>query len=244
MATPKASTLQQKFGFTDADLKSPNHDIIMMWLNENIEDITKKISNWSDEWKPEMIKEVRDEGISFLQNKISELERRKSETESDLARLSDDANASNPMRHLYSERLEGYEQEIPKLYLLRSELDNISPKPPFSVNVKWEQTVMSNKFIIGFIDMVVFYPDYGLYFSNNYHINVHGSSQEYSVCFEVKTSIPSLGELIRQINMYREYVKSPFYIVASDKKFISQLQSQRIGFVHYPSGEVFSHDPR
>ena len=37
MATPKATTLQKKFGFMDTDLVKPDHDAIMMWLDANME---------------------------------------------------------------------------------------------------------------------------------------------------------------------------------------------------------------
>ena len=39
MAAPKAKSLQERFGFMDPDLKRPEHDEMMKWVNGNIEDI-------------------------------------------------------------------------------------------------------------------------------------------------------------------------------------------------------------
>ena len=39
MAAPKAKTLQERFGFLDADLKKPEHDAMIQWIDANIEDI-------------------------------------------------------------------------------------------------------------------------------------------------------------------------------------------------------------
>jgi hypothetical protein len=54
------------------------------------------------------------------------------------------------------------------------------------------------------------------------------------VYFEVKTAIKSLGELIRQIRMYQEYVSSGiFVVVCPDDRYKEQLQRQGIAFVKY-----------
>jgi hypothetical protein len=237
MAAPKAGTLQQKFGFSDTDLKSPNHDVIMTWLDESAEGLIRKISGWADDWNPEKVSKVREEATNFVQNKIVELERQRAYMISNQDR--------NPEYSYFADEAKDCEEKITQLRLWDSFA--VPQKPQLKIKKEWEQTVMSNKFIVGFIDMIVSYPGYDLDFYGKDFPSyvVHGLSDYYHhVCFEVKTTIPSLGELIRQINMYREYVRSPFYIVAPDKKFISQLQSQGIGFVHYPTGEVFPHERR
>lgn len=57
--------------------------------------------------------------------------------------------------------------------------------------------------------------------------------KDAKVYFEVKSSIPSLGELIRQIRLYQEYVDAPFVIVCPDDTFAQSLQAQGIDFVKY-----------
>lgn len=39
MATPKAKTLQERFGFLDPDIRKPEHDEMIKWIEKNIEDI-------------------------------------------------------------------------------------------------------------------------------------------------------------------------------------------------------------
>jgi len=64
----------------------------------------------------------------------------------------------------------------------------------------------------------------------------HGSHHDWA--FEVKTVIPSLGELIRQIKMYRAYDKSKFFVVSPDDRFVKVLNEQGIGFLKYPEGTI------
>ena len=54
--------------------------------------------------------------------------------------------------------------------------------------------------------------------------------------FEAKPTIRSLGELIRQINLYRTYDKelAYFYVVSPDDRHAETLAAQRIGFIKAP----------
>ena len=55
-----------------------------------------------------------------------------------------------------------------------------------------------------------------------------------SICFEVKSAIPSLGELIRQIRMYEPHVENAtFVVVCGDNRFAVPLKRQGIEFVSY-----------
>ena len=51
--------------------------------------------------------------------------------------------------------------------------------------------------------------------------------------FEVKTQIKSAGELIRQINYYKEYVRGHYVVVSPEDKFARILKEQGIGFIPY-----------
>ena len=54
-----------------------------------------------------------------------------------------------------------------------------------------------------------------------------------SVIFEAKTSIRSLGELIRQIRLYQEYRKGHYIVVSPDDRFAEVLRGQGIQFIKY-----------
>ena len=54
-----------------------------------------------------------------------------------------------------------------------------------------------------------------------------------NIAIEIKTAIPSLGELVRQIRMYQTYLKVKFIIVCPDDRFAEPLRSQGIHFYKY-----------
>ena len=158
MAEPKAKTLQERFGFLDADLKKPKHDEIMKWVDDNIEDILM---------------------VAF----------------------------SLPNR----------------------------PK----VKTTWEQPVRtigrySNQ-IIGFVDMT----------AKGQYNDKHGIPEGLMAAIEVKTEISSLGELIRQIRMYKEgdidshgrTVK--WLVIAPDDSHATKLEEQGIHFFMYGPKKSF-----
>lgn len=45
MAAPKEKPLQTRFGFVDEDLKTPAHDALMFWIDENICEILAEVFN-------------------------------------------------------------------------------------------------------------------------------------------------------------------------------------------------------
>src|ERR1700722_10243225 len=122
MAEPKirrANTLQARFGFADPDLKKPEHDEIMGWLDANMEDILM--------------------GVLSM------------------------------------------------------------PGRPKQVKTIWEPSVRMNEYsgqIIGFVDMSARVN--GVMMDEG-----HLVQDEKLVLFEAKTAIPSLGELFRQLQMYK-----------------------------------------
>lgn len=66
---------------------------------------------------------------------------------------------------------------------------------------------------------------------------------EIQVIFEVKTTIPSLGELLRQINSYWSITgRALFFVVSPDMKYIDILNEQGIGFISYPDFKL--HEPK
>lgn len=150
----------------DEDLRTPSHDAIMIWLQENILQVLGEIS-------------------------------------------------SNIERH----------PDLGVVPTLNAE----------DITVKWETPVwgggylnsygerVGSRSIIGYVDMLaecsrrVCFPN---------------------VAFEVKATIRSIGETIRQINTYRAqsgWKDTPFCIVSPDDRFRAILESQGILFVKAPS---------
>jgi hypothetical protein len=100
---------------------------------------------------------------------------------------------------------------------------------------------MDRNYTIGFVDMSVevsvfdlgyTYPRYEVH---NAQWDVERTSQW--IHFEVKPSVTSAGEVIRQIRMYQSYLQGEYCIVSPDDRFASILEDQGIGFIKALSDE-------
>ena len=67
-------------------------------------------------------------------------------------------------------------------------------------------------------------------------IEAHDGYRQYHYGFEVKPSIRSIGEVVRQIRMYQEFTKGTKWLVVSpDDRFANTLEEQGIGFLKAPA---------
>jgi hypothetical protein len=208
-----AKTLQEKFGFKDDDLKTPAHDAIMLWLDANLEKIVSIYLKRY--WNTEEIRKIEE--------KLKELEKNKENILINGKNLDDIKNIENKIEKL-------------KTYI------SIGQPPEKSIKIVkkiWERPIKAhNDFVIGFIDMEVicYIPELFCYSEYDFpklaidHI-------EYSLMLEVKTTIKSIGEVIRQIHLYKNYFRNyhnkmyEFIIVSPDDRYVDLLKSQDIGFV-------------
>jgi hypothetical protein len=204
MTAPKATTIQQKFGFADKDLTTPKHDEIMLWLDANI--------------------------IQVMAPKVS--------------------------RHTWSkDSIAGWRTRADQAMANDKDWTGLGPIPDYpdlTITKRWEYPITTgqgNKFIVGFIDMLATIPEPRLSVSDITKRSRDGIwyrdsaislpkwevySPSISACFEVKSSIPSLGEVIRQIRMYQQYLENVmFYVVSPDDHFADAIRAQNIGFIKY-----------
>ena len=66
------------------------------------------------------------------------------------------------------------------------------------------------------------------------HTQNFGQAQRRGyVLVEVKSKLPTLGELMRQINLYRTAHKGPIVVVSPDDSFQELLAGQRVLFLKY-----------
>lgn len=186
------NTLQSKMGFTDPDLKTAGHDAIMLWLNDNVRQISLNILGLTGavgQWKESYLRELYE-----------------------------------PLRANFEEWW----------------ADRSHPSVEIG-KVVWEHPVTTgaqNKYTVGFIDLQLEIS----------HSPVLRRSQDWwnpgegdpfftywkkteNLLFEVKTTIPSLGELIRQIRYYQEYEQGIYVVVSPDARWKAALESQDIRFV-------------
>lgn len=225
---PKAQTMAQRFGFADPDLTTPKHDAIMMWLDGE----TTNIAN------------LNNPGWSI----VAQVNYSLSSTPSYTPRTPDDI-AEKAQRH--AEKIKP--QILAKLALPENPL-------PLIKNT-WELPIVDRTYTIGFCDMYTTwaFPHIVCEFnvvgiSNTERAWEIEHTWEYagsSVCkptyfdggnqafFEIKPSIPSLGEVIRQIRMYQTYTRGlidAWWIVSPDIRFKAQIEAQGIKFLEVPAG--------
>ena len=113
-----------------------------------------------------------------------------------------------------------------------------NPNPFKVLGAKWEHQIMhingNYRMIVGFIDLFVGIKG-KFYFKN---------SKEYVECtkdilIEVKTQIPSCGELIRQMRAYQSYENferrhlTEYLIIANDDRHEKTLNEQGFWFYKY-----------
>ncbi|MEX0609709.1 MAG: hypothetical protein WD016_03130 [Balneolaceae bacterium] len=291
MAKPKAKSLQQRLGFFDEDLKKPDHDSILKWLDKNIDSVLNNIYNFR-EWNKNHIKDLQSKALiikskemermtKLLKEKDTKLsserrglsvnqERLKKDLEEEMIKeIGAYKSSDSTKERIQSNETQIFEleNEIPrikeKIEWLKGfnglkEKDLPERKKPKVSNLVWEYTItsqnfnprtgyQSNKSVIGFIDMKVEFSYtqlcmLGLNENEELEEFLTWGQTEYdednsreilsrNLLIEVKTKIPSLGELFRQLNTYREYEKGDFLVVCPDDSEIETIKNQ--GFLFY-----------
>jgi len=107
---------------------------------------------------------------------------------------------------------------------------------PYTIeNVKWEHQVMHTngnyKMVVGFVDLMV-------HIKGEFYDNLQDTYYEEDrfIYIEVKTKIPVLGELIRQMRAYQAYPNHyvTYYLVISpDDRHSKKLSEQGFWFYKY-----------
>ncbi|NIQ91054.1 MAG: hypothetical protein GWN93_19420 [Deltaproteobacteria bacterium] len=116
---------------------------------------------------------------------------------------------------------------------------NFPPLPPFKIVKKvWEFPITSGKYVIGFADLVIEIPDPDMDFDKD---KIRAYTGRRLVLFEVKTQIPSLGDVIRQIRFYQNFTKKrtkpPVWVLVAphfEDQQIVILAEQGILTLKYP----------
>jgi hypothetical protein len=205
---PKAKTLQERFGFVDSDLKTPKHDAIMFWLDTEMPAVLSQLF-WEPKW------EYEDWFVG--QHSTRDIPK-------------GGLVAATP----------GLKERID------ADLGIAATIPKRSIAKVWECPILdrarNGAYTIGFADMFVRWKDQhvGCTFKSwSPHEYVKSEivfGLDNGVYFEVKPSVPSLGELIRQLRMYRTYTDRDYLwvVVSPDTRFSEKIQEQGFGFVAVP----------
>lgn len=234
------TTLVKKLGFADSDLTTPKHDEIMLWLD-----------NWLNS-------DVDVLGIHF-------------------SHTPEYGTAINPQKKVnfisaleMADIIEFGIKEGNLSKKAREDFLNADTKLTPTRDLIWEFAIPNQgKGAYGFIDLMMvstlhYKRDLILSENSSYNQSRGGlkwaleadDQIEYSkVAFEVKSAIPSLGAIIREIRYYQSTLPwcghplrygqracmcpvndTHFYVVCPDDRWVEPLTKQSIGFVHYPTG--------
>lgn len=260
MSKPRARTLQQRFGFMDDDLKTPKHDEIMLWLDMNIHEILTK-TYWGTKWDKNWVNTCQKRATLAISNTLQLMEKEHAEALDKINELQIRAVQSN-FSTWERDKLDKAKELVsayPALSIRLKEwngLGNPPTVPEIEIDIAWENPIKDKSYIIGFVDMSVEidFPGLTIFgieykripsFQNGKETgflidmdiepewDIIREYKQSFLHFEVKSSIPSLGELIRQINMYKAYKSGRYVVVSPDDRFKESLKRQRISFLKY-----------
>lgn len=222
-------TLQEKLGFLDHDLKTSSHDDMMLWLDHCMDNLLVSLVGGvqvrDTVWAIGCRKQIRD-AVTTQGTEMHE-----------------QALQNSRYYPQSAEKMYTAEQKI--LQWLESGKFGWQPwLSPKVLSKVWEQPVTTghNNYTVGFIDMrVKCEVDIGTTLtlpSSEEWIKgkepvYKRSVENMEFNFEVKTTIPSLGELVRQVQMYRQFIGGTYVVVSGDTRFKEALAGQKIKFVFY-----------
>lgn len=213
MVNNNNKTLIEKLGFDDKELSTPEHDEMVLWcynksnmlkILEELKLIKKVHSiNWYRCCKPEGY------GMSCDWDwEKGECTRscKKNITKDDLI------GQQNEIRILKDEY-----KDMKNNWMLHLDQDYLKEH----LNISWEYAILGyNHFNIGFLDLALGIPrEINLFTSSrgNFEVKSFLETAPRTIYFEIKPTIRSIGEVIRQINMYKSHLEKPVIMVLVTK---------------------------
>ena len=197
-------TLLSRFGFQDGDLKSPVHDEMMLWLDEHADELVTKVFGAQTPSRASVQDKAVADAMTVAQRRGWGGDR---------------------------ERFEG------QLAVMPTEVQASMVSLWTLVGKTWEKPVQDERgYTLGFVDMEIIAERPG----PGCVVDVYGkagwevTTLRLRVAVEVKTAIPSMGELLRQIRLYESWwPKYRFVVVCPDDRFADAIERQGIRFVKY-----------
>lgn len=211
MSKPKNTTLLKRFGFQDEDLKTPEHDEMFLTLLDT----------------GNLFKVIK--GTGCLDNLCTQC------TCNECASKTCSWNWKT--KDCLEEECEVVKEEYKKYMVMPYEdggeswlTGYMEVEPEYVIKNKY------NNFIVGFVDVYAKLPliatDYFRLVRKNWDNKVVPYTRDYFI--EIKPKIRSVGETIRQINMYRAFVEGgQFIVVTKNPQHTSAYRSAGIHIYDY-----------
>jgi len=255
MSNRKLDVRQQTFGFPDEELKTSLHDQIVLWVKGNAAEICRKLIGWTETWDPQLIESSRQLTAAMVAERVNLLQEALTKDKSRLEKINRGQSHFNVTEDV-EKRIKAMEAELAFLHSWNGLGD--PPAPKLEVRCELEQPILRRRYdstdIVGYADVVLWVrasrltagtapsDDYGRPYlgvdAKGYANWTADWSDFRSFAFDAKTSIRSLGELIRQFKAYRAYSKLPFYAVSPDSRFANDISDEGFGFIKYPDAII------
>lgn len=201
----------QQLGFWDAEVSKPNHDAVCLWAYENADSIFRTVC-------PEIFDRA------WLSNEVDLEYNIHQQSVGDQASAFMDANP-RPNPHVFKKTLEyvlksytGYQERTERIVgyadlLIQTEVPRIVPK------YKAVATKFGDRVFDGF--------------------QLIWSRERGAPCIlvEAKSVLPTVGELMRQIQLYRTAFGGKFVVVSPDDDYAKILTEQGVTFVKYVNSD-------
>jgi hypothetical protein len=236
------ATLQERFGFKDPELTTPKHDEIMLWLDGQMQAMVDALYNapaLAHDWE-EHGEDLENSWLPGMEAEIEKARNHRWLKDADKAALvaALEARKTGPGP---APKWPGIRVKKIWEYPLRTERGFLIGFIDMKVEV-----YVPHLFYLGNTVNNDNFRASAWSGSNNYTwMLTHAESgpphvpkwrflqgEDHQLYFEVKPSIPSLGELLRQIRSYG--INQNFYVVSPDDRFREQIEAQRVGFIKYP----------
>jgi len=213
------TTTEKLWKLDDQLLSTPKHDEMVLWLlnYNNSASILKSLFNSE---KPSI-------RFTWNQYKLYNLNEDKSGFLTDLI-----TNPEAPVNgKYYPDLLNSWEQlhlgYHYSNYLFMSEerviIEKIQSEVPITAN---------NGFLVGYADIKILLKDTSVYYES-FKFSV--DKLPPSIYIEVKPTIKSFGETLRQLNTYKHYLQTDdLFLFTTDLRFKDAFESQGIKVITYP----------
>lgn len=202
----------QQLGFWDTEVTNPNHDAVCLWAYENAESIVRAIcpGRFDQPW-------LKDEVYFDQANK--------DQSAVDLARAFTNAN-TRPNPRVYKKTLEyvlksytGYQDKMERIVgyadlLIETEFPCVVPN--YRAGATWEAEGIFDGFQVGWL--------------TDREALLKGREAP-RILVEAKSVLPTVGELMRQIQLYRTAFRGKFVVVSPDDSYAQILTEQDVTFV-------------
>lgn len=199
----------QQLGFWDTEVSKPDHDAVCLWAYENAEQIFRVVypDRFDKPWLKDEIDLGYDRGGAIAENAA------------EMARAFVDANP-RPNPRITKKILEcvltshtGYQDRLERIVgyadlLMGGVRPIVTPQYEYDVS--------------GSIDKLLGYE-------------LNWTDKNYpAILVEAKSVLPTVGELMRQIQLYRTAFNGKFVVVSPDDKYAQILSEQGVIFIKYP----------